>query len=106
MEERMMNCLNRIEGHLAIIAEAAAAKVKRAESTKRTEAKKRLITPEDKPLDEHIELARKLGVDLYIEWPKFKNYCQANAVRYASFNAALRKWILEAHNRTPRWRKP
>lgn len=94
MDERFMNCLIRIEGHLDTIAKAASLKITRATSSQKTETKKREISDEDRPTEAHKELAKQLGVNIGLEWPRFKNYCKAHAVRYASFDAAFRKWLL------------
>lgn len=90
----MITILQRIEQHLSTIAEAASAKVKRAQRTDLTTDRKRLIAETDRPTPAHIDMAKRLGIDIAIEWPKFKSYCQAHNAKYVSFDAAFRKWLL------------
>ena len=94
MDADAFEVLKKIEQHLAVIAEAAAARIKRSNGRDQTKAKSRSITPEDKPTKEHMELAERLGINMGAEWSKFKNYCLAHDTKYASFEAAFRKWLL------------
>lgn len=86
--------LQQIEQHLSRIADAASLKVKRAQSAEKTTERKRLIADTDRPTEGHMALAKRIGVDIAMEWPKFKAYCQAHNAKYASFEAAFRKWLL------------
>lgn len=85
--------LEKIEAHLARIADAASLKVKRATATDKTNGRKRAICEDDRPNTQHHELSKRLGVNIAVEWPKFKAYCQSSGKKYADFNAAFRKWI-------------
>jgi len=45
------------------------------------------------PTDQHRELAKSLGINLGVEFPKFVDYCAAHGSRYIDWNAAFRNWI-------------
>lgn len=86
--------LERIEQHLSRIADAASLRIKRCASRDGAVERRRLITDADRPTSAHLEIAKRLGIDIAIEWPKFKAYCQAHNARYVDFEAAFRKWLL------------
>lgn len=94
MDTETYEVLKRIEQHLATIAEAASLKVTRAGYKKNTENRLRAITKEDKPSPDNIALAQLLRIDVGHEWAKFKANCETHDKRYANFESAFRKWLL------------
>lgn len=68
-------------------------------ATTKAAAKRATQRPADfRPSDAHVALAAELGIDLRAEWPKFCDYCDANAKTYKDWSAALRNWIRNARS--------
>jgi hypothetical protein len=68
-----------------------------------TRSKPKLELPQDwtfKP--GHIELAKRLGLDIESQANRFRDSAIANARRYADWDAAFRTWLNNAHE----WRRP
>lgn len=99
MNDVTLAILERIEAHLCRIADAASERVKRATSREASTVRARAITDADRPTEAHHLIAKRLGIDIAIEWPKFKAYCQAHNARYVNFDAAFRKWLLNNQKR-------
>lgn len=45
------------------------------------------------PNEKHLEIAKQRGLDFSQESERFRDYCEANAKKYADFDAAFRKWL-------------
>ena len=67
-------------------------KLKRAATKHR-----RSVLPDDFfPLSRHEEIAKGLGLNLAVEFTKFKDHHQAKGSLMLDWNAALRKWLRNA----------
>jgi uncharacterized protein YdaU (DUF1376 family) len=71
--------------------------VSQKKPSRKASAKRRSVLPEDfQPKTKHEEIAKGLGLNLAVEFTKFKDHHQSKGSLMLDWDAALRKWLRNA----------
>lgn len=82
---------------------SSSSSVLRKEPSRKASSKRRSVLPEDfEPKPKHQDIAKGLGLNLAVEFTKFKDHHQAKGSLMLDWDAALRKWL----RNTVEFRKP